>query len=161
MKGRSNYLCRQKLYDAEREPILQGLDEIREFKLIREWEEKTQTGDRSELREIPENSTLWAKLDARSDMCAGSKCKQFERCFITEMHRQAAQSNIIIVNHHLFFADLAFQGKPRITQRDRIAPSALATIFEKRKPIARLGDGDHFGIDFIEMNRVCFVNIGS
>ena len=54
MKGRANYLCRQKLYDAEREPILTGLAEISEFRLIRDWEKMTATGDRSELRELPE-----------------------------------------------------------------------------------------------------------
>jgi ATP-dependent DNA helicase DinG len=141
MKGRSNYLCRQKLYDAEREPILQGLEEIREFKLIREWEERTATGDRSELREIPENSTLWAKLDARSDMCSGSKCKQFDRCFITEMHRQAAQSNIIIVNHHLFFADLAVRNQ----SFGALIPEYSAVIFDEAHEIEDIA-GQYFGI---------------
>jgi ATP-dependent DNA helicase DinG len=141
MKGRSNYLCRQKLYDAEREPILQGLEEIREFKLIREWEETTATGDRSELREIPENSTLWAKLDARSDMCSGSKCKQFDRCFITEMHRQAAQSNIIIVNHHLFFADLAVRNQ----SFGALIPEYSGVIFDEAHEIEDIA-GQYFGI---------------
>src|SRR4051812_12080209 len=141
MKGRSNYLCRQKLYDAEREPILQGLEEIREFKLIREWEQTTATGDRSELRELPENSSLWPKLDARSDMCAGSKCKQFDRCFITEMHRQAAQSNIIIVNHHLFFADLAVRNQAF----GAIIPDYSAVIFDEAHEIEDIA-GQYFGI---------------
>jgi ATP-dependent DNA helicase DinG len=141
MKGRSNYLCRQKVYDAEREPILQGLEEIRDFKLIRDWEETTATGDRSELRELPENSTLWPKLDARSDMCTGSKCKQFDRCFITEMHRQAAQSNIIIVNHHLFFADLAV----RHQAFGALIPEYSAVIFDEAHEIEDIA-GQYFGI---------------
>ena len=141
MKGRSNYLCRQKVYDAEREPILQGLEEIREFKLIRDWESTTTTGDRSELREIPENSSLWPKLDARSDMCTGSKCKQFDRCFITEMHRQAAQSNIIIVNHHLFFADLAVRNQAY----GALIPEYSAVIFDEAHEIEDTA-GQYFGI---------------
>jgi ATP-dependent DNA helicase DinG len=141
MKGRSNYLCRQKVYDAEREPILRGLEEIREFKIIRDWEGMTLTGDRSELRELPENSTLWAKLDARSDMCSGSKCKQFDRCFITEMHRQAVQSNIIIVNHHLFFADLAVRNQAF----GALIPEYSAVVFDEAHEIEDIA-GQYFGI---------------
>jgi ATP-dependent DNA helicase DinG len=107
MKGRSNYACRQKIYDAEREPVLSGLEEIADFQVIREWEKTTETGDRSEIRTLPENSSAWAKLDARRELCSGQKCGQFERCFLTRMHQQALESDIIIVNHHLLFADLA------------------------------------------------------
>src|SRR5690242_2874735 len=96
MKGRANYLCRQKLYDAEREPMLSGMDELRDFESICAWERTTQAGERSQLRVIAEDSSAWWRLDARSDTCTGQKCKQFERCFITEMHRRAAESDIII-----------------------------------------------------------------
>src|SRR5450631_3922099 len=106
MKGRANYLCRQKLYDTEREPLLSGVSEVRDYAYIFDWERTTESGDRAELRDFPDNSSLWWKLDARSDMCSGQKCKQFDRCFITEMHRRALASDIIVVNHHLFFADL-------------------------------------------------------
>src|ERR671924_520918 len=58
MKGRSNYACRQKIYDAEREPVLTGLDEITDFQVIREWEKTTEIGDRAELKELPETSSL-------------------------------------------------------------------------------------------------------
>src|SRR5579884_4452000 len=86
MKGRSNYACRQKIYDAEREPVLEGLEEVADFQIIREWEKTTETGDRAEIRSLPEASTAWAKLDARPERCAGQQCRQFERCFITRMH---------------------------------------------------------------------------
>ncbi len=141
MKGRANYLCRQKLYDAEREPILTGLEEIRDFQIIRDWEPGTQTGDRSELRELAENSGAWWKLDARSDTCTGQKCKQFERCFITEMHRKAAESDIIIVNHHLFFADLAMRDQPF----GAILPDYSAVIFDEAHEIEDTA-GQYFGI---------------
>lgn len=141
MKGRSNYLCRQKLYDAEREPVLSGIEEIREFQIIREWEQTTETGDRSELTQIAEASSTWWKLDARSDACAGQKCKQFERCFITEMHRRAHESDIIIVNHHLFFADLAVRDQPF----GAILPDYSAVIFDEAHEIEDVA-GQYFGM---------------
>jgi ATP-dependent DNA helicase DinG len=140
MKGRANYLCRQKLYDAEREPVLTGLEEVREYALIRDWELTTQTGDRSELSEIPDGSTTWTKLDARGDLCAGQRCKQFERCFITEMQRRARESNIIIVNHHLFFADLALRDQPFAG----ILPDYSAVIFDEAHELEDVA-GQYFG----------------
>jgi ATP-dependent DNA helicase DinG len=141
MKGRANYVCRQKVYDAEREPVLTGIEENREFAIIRQWEKTTQAGDRSELRGISEHSSLWWKLDARSDYCAGQKCKQFDRCFITEMHRRAAQSDIIIVNHHLFFADLAVRDQAL----GAILPDYSAVIFDEAHEIEDVA-GQYFGI---------------
>jgi ATP-dependent DNA helicase DinG len=141
MKGRANYLCRQKLYDADREPVLTGFDETSDLQIIREWERVTETGDRSELHQLAENSAAWWKLDARSDMCAGQKCKQFERCFITEMHRRAAESDIIIVNHHLFFADLAVRDEAF----GGILPDYSAVIFDEAHEIEDVA-GQYFGI---------------
>ncbi len=141
MKGRANYLCRQKVYDAEREPILTGLAEIGEFRLIRDWEKITETGDRSELRELPEASSSWWKLDARADACSGQKCQQFERCFITEMHRKVLASDIIVVNHHLFFADLAM----REQSFGAILPEYAAVIFDEAHEIEDVA-GQYFGM---------------
>lgn len=141
MKGRANYLCRQKLYDAEREPVLDGVGEVQEFQIIREWEAETETGDRAELASLPEPSSAWAKLDARSERCGGQKCKQFDRCFITAMHRRAAQSDIIIVNHHLFFADLAVRDEAF----GAILPDYSAVIFDEAHEIEDIA-GQYFGM---------------
>jgi ATP-dependent DNA helicase DinG len=141
MKGRANYLCRQKVYDAEREPVLAGMEEIREFQAIREWERSTQTGDRSELRTISDASSTWWKLDARGEYCAGQKCQQFERCFITEMHRRAVESDIVIVNHHLFFADLAVRDQAFAA----ILPDYSAVIFDEARDIEDVA-GQYFGM---------------
>ena len=141
MKGRANYLCRQKLYDAEREPILSGLEELSDFRIIREWEKETETGDRSEVLEIADNSSTWWKLDARGERCAGQKCKQFDRCFITEMHRRALASDLIIVNHHLFFADLAMRDQPF----GAIIPDYSAVIFDEAHEIEDIA-GQYFGM---------------
>lgn len=141
MKGRANYLCRQKLYDADREPILEGLEELNDFKIIRDWEKETSTGDRAEIRTLPENSTVWAKLDARREMCSGQKCPQFERCFITQMQRNAAESQLIVVNHHLFFADLA------VKENDfgGVIPDYQAVIFDEAHEMEDVA-GQYFGI---------------
>ena len=141
MKGRNNFACRQKIYDAERTPILSGLDEISDFRIIREWEKTTETGDRAEIRELPEHSSIWSKLDARRDMCTGQKCPQFERCFLTLMHQRALESDIIIVNHHLFFADLALKDDD-FTQ---IIPEYSAVIFDEAHEIEDV-IGQYFGI---------------
>ena len=145
MKGRGNYACRQKIYDAEKEPILDGLEEVADFRIIREWEKTTATGDRSEIKTLPESSTAWAKIDARSDLCSGQKCPQFERCFITGMHQKAQESDLIIVNHHLFFADLAVKGGPAGGEGGGgIIPDYGAVIFDEAHDIEDVA-GQYFG----------------
>ncbi len=141
MKGRANFACRQKIYDAEREPMLAGLEEIADFQIIREWEKTTQTGDRAEIKTLPESSSAWQKLDARRDLCTGQKCPQFERCFLTEMHRRAHESDIIIVNHHLFFADLAVKDD----DFGGIIPEYAAVVFDEAHEIEDVV-GKYFGV---------------
>jgi ATP-dependent DNA helicase DinG len=141
MKGRSNYACRQKIYDAEREPILSGLEEVADFQIIREWEKNTETGDRAEIKTLPESSSAWAKVDARGELCTGQKCAQFERCFITEMQRRALASDIIIVNHHLFFADLAVKENDFAS----IIPDYEAVVFDEAHELEDVA-GQYFGL---------------
>lgn len=140
MKGRANFACRQKIYDAEREPILTGLEEVADFQIIRNWERTTETGDRAEIKQLPEDSTAWAKIDARRELCSGQKCPQFERCFITQMHQRARESDIIIVNHHLFFADLAVKEE----EFGGIIPDYAAVIFDEAHEIEEVA-GAYFG----------------
>jgi ATP-dependent DNA helicase DinG len=140
MKGRSNYACRQKIYDAENTPILTGLEEVGDFQIIREWEQTSEVGDRAEIRTLAEDSTAWGKVDARSELCAGAKCKQYERCFITLMHQKATEADIIIVNHHLFFADLAV----RREEMAQILPDYTAVIFDEAHEIEDIA-GQYFG----------------
>jgi len=145
MKGRNNYLCRKKLYDLTNEPILSGLEEIEQFGAIAAWEKTTGTGDRSELAELPEASALWHKLDARADTCLGQKCKEYERCFITEMRRRAAESDIVIVNHHLFFADLAIKLEAENAPDAGVLPDCGVVIFDEAHDLEEVA-GNYFGI---------------
>jgi ATP-dependent DNA helicase DinG len=141
MKGRANYACRQKIYDADKEPILEALEEVADFQIIRAWEKHTETGDRAEIRKLPESSTAWAKVDARAETCTGQSCPQFDRCFITKMHQKAAESDLIIVNHHLFFADLNVKGD----ERGAIIPDYAAVIFDEAHEIEDVA-GQYFGV---------------
>jgi ATP-dependent DNA helicase DinG len=145
MKGRNNYLCRKKLYDLTEQPVLSGLEEIEQYRAIAAWEKNTSTGDRVELAELPETSALWHKLDARADTCTGQKCSQFARCFITEMRRRAMASDIIIVNHHLFFADLAIKMQAEDAPDAGILPEAAAVIFDEAHELENVA-ASYFGI---------------
>ena len=145
MKGRGNYLCRKKLYDLTTQPVLSGLDEIEHYRAIAAWEKTTQTGDRAELAALPEASALWHKLDARSDTCLGQKCSSWDKCFITEMHRRAMESDIIIVNHHLFFADLAIKQQAEYAPDAGILPEVGAVIFDEAHELEDVA-GSYFGV---------------
>ena len=145
MKGRNNYLCRKKLYDLTDRPVLTGLEEIEQYRAIAAWEKNTATGDRAELAELPEASLLWNKLDARTDACTGQQCSEFGRCFITAMRRRAIESDIIIVNHHLFFADLAIKLQAEDAPDAGILPDAAAVIFDEAHELEAVA-GNYFGI---------------
>src|SRR6202790_2381420 len=145
MKGRNNYLCRKKLYDLTNEPVLSGLEEIEQYRAIAAWEKTTSTGDRAELAELPEASALWHKLDARADACIGQKCSEWERCFVTEMRRRGMESDIIIVNHHLFFADLAIKLQADGAPDAGILPEAAAVIFDEAHELEDVA-GNYFWV---------------
>ena len=145
MKGRGNYLCRKKLYDLAAQPLLNGLEEINHFRIINHWEKTTETGDRAELAELPESSQLWPKLDARTDRCIGADCQQFDRCFITEMRRRAAESDIIIVNHHLFCADLAIKAAAERAPDAGVLPDAGVVVFDEAHELEDVAT-DYFGV---------------
>src|ERR1700749_992683 len=145
MKGRNNYLCRKKLYELSDQPILSGLEEIDQFRAIVDWDKNTETGDRSELSILPESSEVWHKLDARADTCLGQKCKEFERCFITEMRRKALESDIIIVNHHLFFSDLAIKMAADEAPDAGVLPEAAAVIFDEAHELEEVASS-YFGV---------------
>jgi ATP-dependent DNA helicase DinG len=145
MKGRNNYLCRKKLYELADQPILSGLEEIDHFRAIVDWDKTTNVGDKAELTVLPESSQVWDKLDARADTCLGQKCTYFDRCFITEMRRKALESDIIIVNHHLFFADLAIKMSADEAPDAGVLPDAAAVIFDEAHELEEVASS-YFGV---------------
>jgi ATP-dependent DNA helicase DinG len=145
MKGRANYVCKQKLYALRDSPLLSGIDEISQFHSILPWERTTETGDRAEIDALPENSSLWHKLDARSEVCLGQTCPNWEQCFITSMRRKALESDIVIVNHHLFFADLSIKQQAAGAPDAGILPEAAAVIFDEAHELEDIAS-QYFGI---------------
>ena len=140
MKGRSNFLCREKVHKMVGQPVLKGIDEVDWFAQIKDWEKLTETGDRSELTFLPDDAELWHRIDARSDLCTGKKCAEFQNCFITAMHQRAQEADLIIVNHALFFADLAI----RKDDFGSILPEYSAVVFDEAHEIEDVAS-DYFG----------------
>src|SRR4029434_5380737 len=106
MKGRGNYVCLNRLARAQSAPVREGLDEVDYFEEVTHWSRESETGDRAELANLPESLSFWRHIDARSESCLGQKCPDFDPCFITRMRNRAQEADIVVVNHHLFFADL-------------------------------------------------------
>ena len=145
MKGRGNYVCKQKLYALQQTPMLTEFGEIDQFAKIVAWEQDTETGDRAEIMGLPEPSALFARLDARSEACLGQSCPNFEPCYITQMRKKALESDIIIVNHHLFFADLNIRQQAAGAPDAGILPEAAAVIFDEAHEIEAVAS-DYFGV---------------
>src|ERR1039458_2086331 len=140
MKGRSNYLCRQKLQDMH--PASLSGAEALHFKIIQEWAEATDTGARAEIAALPEKSTLWGRIDARTDACSGKDCAHFLDCCVSEMRRRAADSNLVIINHHLFFTDLEIKMKAPDAS---VLPAACAVVFDEAHELEHVAS-DCFGV---------------
>lgn len=145
MKGRGNYLCRHKLYALRDQPILTGVEMVDQFNAIRDWEKTTEHGDRAELTALPENSPLWNRLDARGEACLGSSCPNYESCFITQMRRRALESDIVIVNHHLFFADLSIRRQAQCAPDAGVLPEAAAVVFDEAHELEEIASS-YFGV---------------
>src|SRR5437867_8557519 len=126
LKGRNNYLCRTKLAALQTEALF-GPKQLRSFQAILEWSGETETGDRAELGSIGDDSELWSRLDARRERCLGTKCGDYDRCFLTLVRQKAMEADIVVVNHHLFFADLSI----RKSDVAAILPEYSAVIFDE------------------------------
>ena len=145
MKGRNNYLCRKKLYDLTDQPVLSGLQEIEQYRAIAEWEE-THAERRSRRTDGASGGqrsygTNWT----RARNLHRTKMQQWDRCFITEMRRRAAESDIIIVNHHLFFADLGIKQQAEYAPDAGILPDVGCVIFDEAHELEDVA-GSYFGV---------------
>jgi ATP-dependent DNA helicase DinG len=107
MKGRANYLCLQRFESWRDSPAIRAPEEDRYIRLIDSWTRETETGDRSELEDLPEDAPFWGDIAASAENCIGSDCPKFADCYITRMRQRAAESDVVIVNHHLLCADAA------------------------------------------------------
>jgi len=143
MKGRSNYLCWKRYHDFNRAPAFHFRDEISHFKTINEWASKTKTGDRAEVPGLPDEYPTWREISATSDQCLGQKCDYFQDCFVTRMRAMAQQAEIVVVNHHLFFADLAVRSEAP----GQVIPSYETVIFDEAHSLPEIAT-EYFGVRF-------------
>jgi ATP-dependent DNA helicase DinG len=141
MKGRQNYLCLWRLQRLRQQPLLPGLVDRVWLQRLEHWAERTATGDRAELADLPDDAPVWSELCTTSESCLGQRCEFYNRCFITRMRQEAAAADIVIVNHHLFFADLALKD----SSFGEVIPRYDAVIFDEAHHLEEVAT-QHFGI---------------
>jgi ATP-dependent DNA helicase DinG len=141
MKGLGNYLCLRRMHEA-RASGNRTMDSV--LARIVEWSSETETGDRSELAELPEDAGAWREVASSSETRIGSGCDHFEACFVTRMRREAEEAQIVVVNHHLLFADLALRSGPR-GGHATVLPAYDALIFDEAHQIEDVAT-DFFGV---------------
>lgn len=144
LKGRQNYLCLLRYDQFLRNPTFAIREEAALFEQIADWAGKTESGDRAELSGLPENLASWRDLSANADQCLGQKCEHYDRCFVFRMRRQAADADVVVVNHHLFFADLALRSSSAGDAGAAVLPDYDAVIFDEAHAVEEVAT-EHFG----------------
>jgi ATP-dependent DNA helicase DinG len=109
LKGRANYLCLYRMEQARKDGRLPSRDSVAELEAIKQWAPITEDGDLSISSVIAEDSELWPLVTSSTDNCLGSDCPDFEACFVARARRQAQEADVVVVNHHLLFADMAIK----------------------------------------------------
>jgi len=141
MKGRGNYLCWRRFYKFGRQPRMEFLEDRGMFEQVRSWSETTESGDREELKELSEDHPLWPKIASDPDLCFGSNCAHFRDCFVTRLKVKAQAAELVVVNHSLYFADLAI----RQQGFNGVIPRHKAVIFDEAHILEDVIT-DYFGI---------------
>lgn len=137
MKGLSNYVCRRRLAETLAARPLADLH----LDAVRRWVETSTSGDRAELAVVPEQAGVWLDVTASSETRIGARCDYFESCFVTHMRERAEEARIVVVNHHLFFADLAL----RAARGAGVLPEHDAVVFDEAHAIEEVAT-DFFGL---------------
>jgi ATP-dependent DNA helicase DinG len=140
MKGLSNYACLRRFEEA-RQSVAHAGD--REFARIEAWLRETESGDRAELSDLPEDARAWLSVASSSETRIGAGCEHYGRCFVTRMRREAEEAQIVVVNHHLFLADLALRTGPRGAHAS-VIPAYDAVIFDEAHQVDDIAT-DFFG----------------
>jgi len=141
LKGRANYLCLHRLDQARTEGRFATRGEVAELETIRTWSTRTRSGDRAELADIPEDSPLWPRVTSTTENCLGAECPLFNDCFVVKARRAAQEADVVVVNHHLLFADLAIKQEGF----GEILPGAHAFILDEAHQIPELA-GQFFSV---------------
>ncbi len=129
LKGRANYLCAQRFEQFEKAPLFPSPEDAKHWEAFRDWAYGTQTGDRGETQ-LPDAWAPWLQVSTTSDSCLGAKCPHYEACFVTRARREAEACQVVVVNHALFFADLAL--RQRGGERELgVLPAYDAVVFDE------------------------------
>ena len=141
LKGRQNYLCLWQMESFQLVPRFRREADQRQWPMVEKWYEHTTTGDRSEMPDLPEDWPTWSELTVGSETCLGQKCPRYGDCFVVRARQRAAEADVVIVNHHLFFADLALR------ERDKaeLLPDYNAVIFDEAHNLEEIA-GNFFGM---------------
>ena len=127
LKGRANYVCLYHLARTEAEGLLASRQETRDLREVGRFAQLSASGDKSECATVPEHATIWARVTSTRDNCLGSECPHYTDCFVMKARRQAQDADVVVVNHHLFFADLMLR-EEGVTA---LLPSAQTVIFDE------------------------------
>ncbi|HEY0181018.1 MAG TPA: ATP-dependent DNA helicase, partial [Dokdonella sp.] len=134
LKGRANYLCLHRLEQTHREGRFASREQAAALQAIRGWSKRTGSGDRAELAEIAEDSPLWPRVTSTAENCLGTECPLFHDCFVVKARRAAQEADLVVVNHHLLFADLAIKQEGF----GEILPGAHAFVLDEAHQIPEL-----------------------
>ncbi|MCR6702250.1 MAG: ATP-dependent DNA helicase [Dokdonella sp.] len=134
LKGRANYLCLYRLDQAHKDGRFASRQQVGQLQTIRAWSTRTISGDRAELAEIAEDSPLWPRVTSTTENCLGTECPMFNDCFVVKARRAAQEADLVVVNHHLLFADLAL----RQEGFGEILPGAQAFVLDEAHQIPEL-----------------------
>jgi ATP-dependent DNA helicase DinG len=134
LKGRANYLCLYRLEQTVREGVDVGAIQTPQLAAIRAWSARTRRGDRMELAEVPEDSPLWPRVTSTPENCLGVECPFYDDCHVFKARREAMEADVVVVNHHLLFADLALKQEGF----GEILPGAAAFILDEAHQIPEL-----------------------
>ncbi|MBI5638344.1 MAG: ATP-dependent DNA helicase [Nitrospinae bacterium] len=140
MKGRGNYLCPLRLKRFSQMPLLERKGEAKLFDAILGWAQTTKTGDKAELSAVPEEHPLWAQVCGNTDFCIAQKCPRGTDCFVGALRKEAEAAQVVVVNHHLFFADLALRGKGA----GNVLPDYQAVVFDEAHEVEEIA-AQYFG----------------
>jgi ATP-dependent DNA helicase DinG len=127
LKGRANYVCHYHLGRTQANGRLASREDARHLRSIVRFMQSTRTGDRAELADVPEQASIWSQVSSTRENCLGSECTHYRECFVMQARRQAQQADIVVVNHHLFFADVVLR-EEGVTD---LLPSANTIIFDE------------------------------
>ncbi len=142
LKGRANYVCHFHLERAANEGRFISREDARYVHIIRNFAENSSTGDKSELMDVPENATIWPAVTSTRDNCMGQECGYYKDCFVMEARKRALAADVVVVNHHLFFADVMLRDEGVA----ELLPSANTIIFDEAHQLPEVA-GLFFGED--------------